>query len=78
MSRGKYKRKRERQHQRQIAVRDLGMSTRLTNLLEKAGIMTLADLTILSDSALLSIHGIGPTMISEIHKKINSVTLNSS
>ena len=75
MARGKYKRKRERQRQRQISVRDLGMSTRLTNLLEKAGIMTLADLTILPDSALLSIHGIGPTMISEIHEKIASVTI---
>lgn len=78
MSRGKYKRKRERQRQHQIAVRDLCMSTRLTNILEKAGIMTLADLTVMPDSALLSIHGIGPTMISEIHEKIDSINLNSS
>ena len=43
MARGKYKRKRERQAQRQISVGSLGFSTRLQNLLESNGILTLAE-----------------------------------
>lgn len=44
MSRGKYKRKREHHAQRHISVNSLGFSTRLKNLLESNGVLTLADL----------------------------------
>lgn len=44
MARGKYKRKRERQAQRQVPIGNLGFSTRLQNLLESNGILNLADL----------------------------------
>lgn len=69
MARGKYKRKRERQRQGQIAITDLHFSTRLTNLLTKQGIVTMADLLAQSDVSLLSIQGIGPAMMAEIQSK---------
>lgn len=69
MARGKYKRKRERQAQRQISVGSLGFSTRLQNLLESNGILTLADLMEKTDDVLLSIKGIGSAALAEINEK---------
>ena len=69
MARGKYKRKRERQAQRQILISNLGLSTRLQNLLESNGISNLADLMEKTDDELLSIKGIGSAALTEINKK---------
>ena len=69
MARGKYKRKRERQAQRQRSVGSLGFSTRLQNLLESNGILTLADLMEKTDDVLLSIKGIGSAALAEINEK---------
>ena len=69
MARGKYKRKRERQAQRQVPVSNLGFSTRLQNLLESNGISNLADLMGKTNAELLSIKGIGSAALAQINEK---------
>lgn len=69
MARGKYKRKRERQAQRQVPVSNLGFSTRLQNLLESNSISNLADLMGKTDDELLSIKGLGSAALEEINEK---------
>lgn len=69
MARGKYKRKRERQAQRQILVSNLGFSTRLQDLLESNGISNLADLMEKTDDELLSIKELGSAALKEINEK---------
>ena len=69
MARGKYKRKRERQAQRQVPIGNLGFSTRLQNLLESNGILNLADLMRKTDAELLTIKGIGSVALTEINEK---------
>lgn len=69
MARGKYKRKRERQAQRQVPIGNLGFSTRLQNLLESNGILNLADLMGKTDAELLTIKGIGSVALTEINEK---------
>lgn len=69
MARGKYKRKRERQAQRQVPVSNLGFSTRLQNLPESNGISNPADLMEKTDDELLSIKGLGSAALKEINEK---------
>lgn len=69
MARGKYKRKRERQTQRQVPIGNLGFSTRLQNLLESNGILNLADLMGKTDAELLTIKGIDSVALTEINEK---------
>lgn len=69
MARGKYKRKRERQAQRQILVSNLGFSTRLQDLLESNGISNLADLIEKTGDELLSIKELGSAALKEINEK---------
>ena len=69
MARGKYKRRRERRILRQVPIQSLGFTTRLQNLLEINGIVSLADLMEKSDIELLSIKGIGNSALAEIHEK---------
>ena len=69
MAWGKYKRKRERQAQRQISVSSFGLSIRLQNLSESNGILNLADLLEKTDGELLSIKGIGSAALAEINEK---------
>ena len=69
MARGKYRRKRERQAQRQLLVEALGFPTRLQNLLENNGIRTLADLVGKTDAELLGIKRLGSAALAEINRK---------
>ncbi len=69
MARGKYKKRREHRTQQQVPIQSLGFSTRLQNLLEANGIVSLADLMDKSDFELLSIKGIGNSALAEIQEK---------
>lgn len=70
MARGKYKRKREKKRQQEMSVKMLGLSTRVLNLLEKNGVLTIADLTMRSKAELLALNGIGASAIAEIQSKL--------
>ncbi len=56
-----------------LPLEELGLSTRVENLLRKAGISTVADvLTALEEDKLLSIKGLGPKSLEEISAKLRA------
>jgi len=69
VARGKYKRKRERKNLI-IPISELGFSTRLTNILEKAGVHTLADLSALSSEQVKEIPGLGSASYTAVCEKL--------
>ena len=76
MARGKYKRKRERRLQQIMTINMLGLSARVLHLLEKNGILTIADLIRYSEADLISLPGIGPTAVEEIRAGLKNQNIN--
>lgn len=70
MARGKYKRKREKKMQQEMSVKMLGLSTRVLNLIEKNGVLTIADLTMRSKAELFALNWIGVSAIAEIQSRL--------
>ena len=66
MARGKYARKRQLQQLRSCLLTDTVLSARVVKALEKANIITVADLIICSDVNLKNIAGIGEKALQEI------------
>ena len=70
MARGKHKRKRERKLLQAVPIAELSFGTRLTNILEKADIHTLADLCALSGEQLKATPGLGEASYKAICEKL--------
>lgn len=66
MAKGKYARKRLRQQLIACPVSESGLSTRVANLLENAGIHNMADLMRETDESLSALPGIGESAMEEI------------
>ena len=66
MAKGKYARKRLHQQLIACSISESGLSTRVANLLENAGIHNMADLMRESDESLSALPGIGDSAMEEI------------
>ena len=75
MAKGKYAKKRLRKQLRECSIKDSGLSTRVANALDKAGIHSLADLVREDDKYLSLLPGIGESAMEEILKVKNSVSV---
>lgn len=70
MARGKYKRRRERKILRAVSISELEFGTRLTNILQKNDIYTLADLSAMTANQIKDIPGLGVASYSVICQKL--------
>lgn len=68
MAKGKYARKRLRQKLKGLSIHDVGLSTRIADTLDFAGIHTMADLMRESDESILALPIIEENDMVEIHK----------